>query len=602
MNGDKSILFKVFVFLISTIFVIRLFYLQLYDSRFKQLSANNILHVETVFPARGIVLDKNEEIVVENEPSYDFFIIPNQLKVLDTVNFLESFNLSLDELKYIVDKAKKYSAYKPSIFHRGMSHYEFAVIQNQFSSFEGIYHIAKPIRHYPSSQLAHLLGHVAEINLKQLNKDTSNYYKAGDLIGIGGIEKYYENVLRGNKGYELKIYDVKGQSAGSYNNSLNDSLVSNGKQLHLSVDSKLQFYIEKLLYGKVGSVVAIEPSSGNILAMASAPTFDPNFLTGKNYSKNYLLLQKDTLKPIFNRALMATYPPGSMFKLIQALIGLQENHVNYEDKIFIDHSNIGDLAPVGYYDLKKAIVKSSNNYFFKLFRKMINKMKDSNTYIDSRLGLIEWHDYIKKFGLGSSLSIDMPIVSSGFIPSYSYYDNLYGPNRWKFSNIYSLSIGQGELLVTPLQMANLAAIIANKGFFYTPKIVDKIDAINIPVGDRIYTPIDTNHYNLIIDAMEEVVSLGSGRRAFMDYLTLCGKTSTVQNPHGYDHSGFIGFAPKEKPVIAISAYIENSGQGGRAAASIASLATEYYINKNVKRKWLEEYVLIGDFIDEEDKE
>ena len=602
MNGDKSILFKLFVFLISTIFVIRLFYLQLYDSRFKQLSANNILHVETVFPARGIVLDKNEEIVVENEPSYDFFIIPNQLKVLDTVSFLESFNLSLDELTYIFDKAKKYSAYKPSIFHRGMSHYEFAVIQNQFSSYEGIYHIAKPIRHYPNSQLAHLLGHVAEINLKQLNKDTSNYYKAGDLIGIGGIEKYYENVLRGNKGYELKIYDVKGQSAGSYNNSSNDSLVSNGKQLHLSVDSKLQLYIEKLLYGKIGSVVAIEPSSGSILAMASAPTFDPNFLTGKNYSKNYLLLQKDTLKPIFNRALMATYPPGSMFKLIQALIGLQENHVNYEDKIFIDHSNIGDLAPVGYYDLKKAIVKSSNNYFFKLFRKMINKMKDSNTYIDSRLGLIEWHDYIKKFGLGSSLSIDMPIVSSGFIPSYSYYDNLYGPNRWKFSNIYSLSIGQGELLVTPLQMANLAAIIANKGFFYTPKIVDKIDAIDIPIGDRIYTPIDTNHYNLIIDAMEEVVSLGSGRRAFMDYLTLCGKTSTVQNPHGYDHSGFIGFAPKEKPVIAISAYIENSGQGGRAAASIASLATEYYINKNVKRKWLEEYVLIGDFIDEEDKE
>ena len=350
-----------------------------------------------------------------------------------------------------------------------MSHYEFAVIQNQFSSYEGIYHIAKPIRHYPNSQLAHLLGHVAEINLKQLNKDTSNYYKAGDLIGIGGIEKYYENVLRGNKGYELKIYDVKGQSAGSYNNSSNDSLVSNGKQLHLSVDSKLQLYIEKLLYGKIGSVVAIEPSSGNILAMASAPTFDPNFLTGKNYSKNYLVLQKDTLKPIFNRALMATYPPGSMFKLIQALIGLQENHVNYEDKIFIDHSNIGDLAPVGYYDLKKAIVKSSNNYFFKLFRKMINKMKDSNTYIDSRLGLIEWHDYIKKFGLGSSLSIDMPIVSSGFIPSYSYYDNLYGPNRWKFSNIYSLSIGQGELLVTPLQMANLAAIIANKGFFLYTK-------------------------------------------------------------------------------------------------------------------------------------
>lgn len=601
MNGDKTILFKILVLFISILFVLRLFYLQVYDSSFKKLSANNILHIETVFPARGIILDKNQDIVVENEPSYDFFIIPNQLKISDTISFLESFNLSSGDLKNIIDKAKKYSSYKPSIFYKGMSHYEFAVIQNQFSSFEGIYHIAKPIRHYPSPQLAHLLGHVGEINFNQLKRDTSNYYKSGDLIGIGGIEKSYENVLRGNKGYELKIYDVKGQSAGSYNNASNDSLVSNGKQLHLSIDSELQIYIEKLLYGKIGSVVAIEPSTGNILAMASSPTFDPNLLTGRNYSKNYLLLQKDTLKPIFNRALMATYPPGSMFKIIQALIGLQENLVNSEDKIFVDHSNIGDLAPIGYYDLKKAIVKSSNNYFFKLFRKMINRIKDTNTYIDSRLGLIEWNNYVKRFGLGSSLNIDMPIVSSGFIPSYYYYDNLYGPNRWKFSNIYSLSIGQGELLVTPLQMANLAAIIANKGFFYPPKIVSKIDEINVPIGDKIYTAIDTNHYNLVIDAMEEVVSLGSGRRAFMNYLTLCGKTSTVQNPHGYDHSGFIGFAPKEKPVISISAYIENSGQGGRAAASIASLATEYYINKNVKREWLEKYVLIGDFIDEEDK-
>ena len=601
MNGDKTILFKIFVVFISILFVLRLFYLQVYDSSFKKLSANNILHIETVFPARGIILDKNQNIVVENEPSYDFFIIPNQLKISDTISFLESFNLSLGDLKNIIDKAKKYSSYKPSIFYKGMNHYEFAVIQNQFSSFEGIYHIAKPIRHYPNPQLAHLLGHVGEINFNQLKRDTSNYYNSGDLIGIGGIEKRYENVLRGNKGYELKIYDVKGQSAGSYNNASNDSLVSNGKQLHLSIDSKLQIYIEKLLYGKIGSVVAIEPSTGNILAMASSPTFDPNLLIGRNYSKNYLLLQKDTLKPIFNRAVMATYPPGSMFKIIQALIGLQENLVNSEDKIFVDHSNIGDLAPIGYYDLKKAIVKSSNNYFFKLFRKMINRIKDTNTYVDSRLGLIEWNNYVKRFGLGSSLNIDMPIVSSGFIPSYYYYDNLYGPSRWKFSNIYSLSIGQGELLVTPLQMANLAAIIANKGFFYPPKIVSKIDEINVPLGDKIYTAIDTNHYNLVIDAMEEVVSLGSGRRAFMNYLTLCGKTSTVQNPHGYDHSGFIGFAPKEKPVISISAYIENSGQGGRAAASIASLATEYYINKNIKREWLEKYVLIGDFIDEEDK-
>ena len=213
--------------------------------------------------------------------------------------------------------------------------------------------------------------------------------------------------------------------------------------------------------------------------MASSPDFDLNFLTGRDYSKNYLTLQNDSLKPIFNRALMATYPPGSMFKLIQSLIGLQNNLINYHDKIFIDHSNIGDLAPIGYYDLKQAIIKSSNNYFFKLFRKIINREKDSNTYVDSRLGLIEWNNYVKNFGLGSSLNIDMPILSSGFVPSYNYYDDLYGRNRWKFSNIYSLSIGQGELLVTPLQMANLAAIIANRGIYYTPKIAIEIDYFNL---------------------------------------------------------------------------------------------------------------------------
>ena len=369
--------------------------------------------------------------------------------------------------------------------------------------------------------------------------------------------------MRGTKGYELKVYDVKGQSVGSYNNALNDSLVVNGNKIKLSIDSDLQIYIEKLLINKVGSVVAIEPSTGNVLAMASSPDFNLNFLTGRDYSKNYLALQNDSLKPIFNRALMATYPPGSMFKLIQSLIGLQNNLVNYNDKIFIDHSNIGDLAPIGYYDLKQAIIKSSNNYFFKLFRKIINRKKDSNTYVDSRLGLIEWNNYVKNFGLGSSLNIDMPILSSGFVPSYNYYDDLYGRNRWKFSNIYSLSIGQGELLVTPLQMANLAAIIANRGIYYTPKIMIEIDGKKVVNQTRINTDIDINHYNYIIDAMEDAVKLGSARRGYMNDIILCGKTSTVQNPHGYDHSGFIGFAPKEKPKIAALAMeqLEDSQKG-----------------------------------------
>jgi len=602
MSGNRTIFFKLFIFIVSLLFILRLFYLQIYDTSSQQLSANNILHLETVFPSRGIIVDANDKIIVENQPVYDFYVIPNQLIISDTSQLLKIFNISLDKFHEIIHKAKKYSKHKPSIFYSGITHQEFAYMQNQFSNFKGIYHVAKPIRDYPKPQLTHLLGHVGEISSQQLINDSTNYYKIGDLIGIGGIEKYYEKSLRGTKGYELKVYDVKGQSVGSYNNALNDSLVLNGKKIKLSIDSDLQIYIEKLLINKVGSVVAIEPSTGNVLAMASSPDFDLNFLTGRDYSKNYLTLQNDSLKPIFNRALMATYPPGSMFKLIQSLIGLQNNLINYHDKIFIDHSNIGDLAPIGYYDLKQAIIKSSNNYFFKLFRKIINREKDSNTYVDSRLGLIEWNNYVKNFGLGSSLNIDMPILSSGFVPSYNYYDDLYGRNRWKFSNIYSLSIGQGELLVTPLQMANLAAIIANRGIYYTPKIAIEIDGKKVMNQTRINTDIDINHYNYIIDAMEDAVKLGSARRGYMNDIILCGKTSTVQNPHGYDHSGFIGFAPKKKPKIAISSYIENAGQGGRAAVSIASLAVEYYINNGIKRKWLEEYVLLGDFIDEEDTE
>ena len=270
--------------------------------------------------------------------------------------------------------------------------------------------------------------------------------------------------------------------------------------------------------------------------------------------------------------------------------------------LLIDLSNIGDLAPEGYYDLKKAIVKSSNNYFYKLFRKIINRKKSENTFTDSSLGLMSWSEYVRSFGLGSNLNFNMPIVNNGFVPNSNYYDNWYGKNRWKFSNIYSLSIGQGELLVTPIQMANFAAIMANRGYFIDPNLVLEIDGEKLSRSNKNYVDINRDHFDYVVDAMEEVVVSGSARRAYMKELEICGKTSTVQNPHGYDHSGFIGFAPKNEPKIAIAAYIENSGWGGRSAASIASLAAEKYIFKSIKRSWLEDYVLKGDFIDEEDKQ
>lgn len=602
MSGDKSLIFKLILLVIFIIISLRLFYLQIYEDKYHELSENNTVHLESVYPSRGIIFDRYDSVIVENKPTYDFYIIPKQFSVRDTTKLLNSFSLSIDEFKNSYERARKYSIYRPSVFYKGMSHSKFASIQSDLYDFKGIFHNPKPTRFYKSPILSHALGYVAEIGSNDLERDTTDYYVLGDLVGLSGIEKAFESLLRGNKGYKLKLYDVNGMSAGSFNEGLDDVLVANGKNLKLTIDASLQQYIEKLLYGKVGSVVAIEPSTGNILAIASSPSFDPNLLSGKDFSSNYLNLQRDTLKPIYNRALMATYPPGSMFKLIQALIGLEKNIVSYDDKIYVDLSSIGDLAPEGLYDLEKAIVKSSNNYFFKLFRKIINENRDPNTYVDSSIGLENWSNYVKMFGLGSKLNFNISSSNSGFVPSSNYYDSYYGKNRWKFSNVYSLSIGQGELLVTPIQMANFAAIMANRGYFIDPNLVLEIDGEKLSRPNKNYVDIDRNHFDYIVDAMEEVVVSGSARRAYMKELEICGKTSTVQNPHGYDHSGFIGFAPKNEPKIAIAAYIENSGWGGRSAASIASLAAEKYIFKSIKRSWLEDYVLKGDFIDEEDKQ
>ncbi|MEC7857765.1 MAG: penicillin-binding transpeptidase domain-containing protein, partial [Bacteroidota bacterium] len=600
--GDKSFIFKLLLVSIFFILSSRLFYLQIYEDKYHELSENNTVHLESVYPSRGIITDRNDSVIVENRPTYDFYIIPKQFWTTDTSQLLNSFVISKNQFYEKFNRAKNYSLYRPSIFYKGMDHSTFASIQSKLYDFKGVFHSPKPTRYYPNPILSHVLGYVAEINSFQLNTDSSNYYSAGDLVGHSGVEQSFERSLRGVKGYKLKLYDVNGVSAGSFNDGKEDILVSNGQKLKLTIDSQLQLYVERLLKGKVGSVVAIEPGSGEILAIASSPTYDPNLLSGKEFSKNYLNLQIDSLKPIYNRALMATYPPGSMFKLIQGLIGLEEGLVKYDDQLYIDLKSIGDLAPAGNYDLKKAIVKSSNNYFFKLFKKIINQNINDNTFIDSNIGLNKWSKYVKMFGLGSNLNFNISSVNSGYIPNSKYYDTYYGTNRWKFSNVYSLSIGQGELLVTPLQMANFAAIMANRGFYYNPNLILEINGkpfVKTPIKKL---NISSDHFDYVADAMEEVVKSGSARRAYMPGLDICGKTSTVQNPHGYDHSGFIGFAPKEEPKIAIAAYIENSGWGGRAAASISSLVAEKYIFNNIKRKWLEDYVIKGEFIDEEDKQ
>ncbi|MBV6643839.1 MAG: peptidoglycan glycosyltransferase, partial [Cyclobacteriaceae bacterium] len=439
--------------------------------------------------------------------------------------------------------------------------------------------------------------YVGEISKRQLQSDEEKYYRQGDIVGISGIEQRYEKFLRGKRGVSYKIVNVRGSVQGQFRDGAFDSIPVPGDQLQLTIDLPLQQYAERLMEGKIGSVVALDPRTGEILAFVSAPSYDPNLFSGRLFSENYGDIQKDSLKPLFNRPLQAMYPPGSMFKPVQALIAMQEKRLSAKEEIFCDGSLIGDLAPPGKYDVVKAITWSSNNYFVKIFRRVIQQGENPSPFIDSRIGMEKWVNYLENFGLGSPLGIDLANEKGGLIPGISVYDKIYGRNRWKFSNIYSLSIGQGEILVTPLQMANLGAIFANKGYYFTPHLVKSIGDSLLAYSQQ-DVGIESHHYEPVINGLEQVVIAGSARRAYIPDLQICGKTSTVQNPHGEDHSGFMGFAPLEDPQIAVAVYVENAGWGGRAAASTASLLIEKYVRGHITRSWIENYVLKGDFADE----
>lgn len=599
MNDQRRIFIRLAVILIGLLFIVKLFTIQVLSDNYERAAEGNILQRIIEYPYRGLVFDRNGKLLIVNNPIYDLMVVPMEVEVKDTLAFCELFEIDKETFIEKYREVRNYSVIKPSVFIKQISNEDFARIQDRLIDFKGFYISARSVRSYPQTSLANALGYVGEINKTQLAKDTTNFYRMGDYIGISGIEATYEKELRGTRGVKWKMVNVRGVEKGSFKNGQNDTLSVPGLDLVSTIDLDIQQYAERLLDGKVGSLVALEPSTGEVLSIVSAPFYDPNMLSGREFSRNFKILSSDTLVPLFNRPIMAMYPPGSMFKTVQALIALQEGVLNPDEQIYSDGTLIGDLAPNGYYDLRQAIKYSSNNYFYRVFRRVINRGIDESPFIDARYGLEKWRDYVTKFSLGVTPEIDLPNPKSGYVPSVQYYDRIYGENRWKFSNIYSLSIGQGETLVTPLQMANLAAIIANKGYYYMPHFIKSIGDTGLP--DSLYrvknfVGIDTSHFTPVIDGMELVIREGSGRRAFMPEIPVVGKTSTVENPHGYDHSGFMAYAPKDDPQIAIAVYVENSGWGGRAAASIATLVIEKYLTGEVKRKFLEDYVLKGDFI------
>jgi len=588
---QRSMVIQILVVITSITFSIRLFYIQIVDEDYKVAAENNVVQKTIEYPYRGLIYDANDSLVVYNSPVYDLMVVPKEAEVYDTTLFCEMLGITEEDFTKRFQKASRYSSILASKFHEQLADTVFAKIQDQLVHFPGFYVLPRTVRSYNTKSMANILGYVGEVSRKDLNRDTANYYRQGDYIGIRGIEKKYEDKLRGKRGVSYKVVNVQGVIKDEYRDGEYDTVPKSGEDIHLSIDLSLQQYAEKLMEDKKGSVVAIEPKTGRILAFVSAPSYDPELLSGKNLSHFFTGLSTNEDKPLFNRPLQAMYPPGSMFKTVQGIIALHEEVVGPNEIVRTDGSNIGDLAPPGPYWMEKGIQKSSNNYFYIIMKRVVEQKEIESQYLDSRIGYEKWRNYVKLFGLGRTLGVDLPNEKTGNVPSIEYYDRVYGVERWKYSNIASLSIGQGELLVTPLQMANLAAILANRGYYITPHVVDRIEDWPNPSIRKEVLPFDSSHYTTIVNGMEKVISAGSGIRGYMPELRLAGKTSTVQNPHGEDHSGFMGFAPLNDPKIAVAAYVENAGQGGRAAVSVASLLAEFYIFGSVSRPWIEDYVL-----------
>ena len=604
ISNRKYVIQGIFL-VIGIIFLIQLFAIQVIDKSYRQAAEENIVQEVIEYPYRGLLLDRNGEIMVYNEPQFDLMVTPKQVIALDTLGFCELLEITRSEFDERLAEAKAYSYVKPSIFYKQISNTEFARIEGKLDQYKGFVIQPRIVRAYSYPAMSNALGYISEISKNELVQDTVNYYHQGDYIGKSGLESYYETSLRGRRGKKFKIRNVRGIDQGSFNNGKSDILAIPGQTLTSTIDLELQLYGEKLMAGKAGSVIAIEPSTGEILAIISAPTYDPGELSGRNFSSNFKKISQDTLKPLFNRPLMASYRPGSIFKIVQALVALQEGVIFPYTKLKCNTALIAchnaSSHPFGTSeDLIGAIKNSCNPYFYQVMRKMVMQGEVENPYQDSHIGLDKWRKYIDKLGFGNTLGIDLPGENSGMIPNSAYYDRAYRGQPWKYSNIYSLAIGEGENLVVPLQMANFAATVANRGYYYTPHLIKDATENGEPLPQYLVkheTEINAEYFEIAVEAMAEVVRSGTGQyRAKLPGIEVCGKTGTVQNDPNPDHSVFIAFAPRINPKIAISVYVEDAGQGARAGAGIAGLMIEKYLRRDSAVLRMEPYILKGDFL------
>lgn len=590
------------VLLILAIYVFRLFSIQVLDDGYKEKARNNAFLTKTIYPARGEIYDRNGKLLVYNQPSYDLVVTMRDVKDLDTLDLCNTLEIDLQEfrnkIETIKDKKRNpgYSDYTQQSFATQLSVEDYARLQERLYKYQGFEIRPRTIRQYMYHIAPLILGDIREVTPKEIQND--DYYQRGDFTGDQGVEKSYEKYLRGEKGKEILLRDALGRVKGHYEDGKYDVLPVAGKNLTLSIDADLQAYAEKLMVNKVGALVAIEPSTGEILAMVSSPTYDPALLVGRQRGKNYSDLMKNPYKPLFDRAIRASYPPGSTFKPTQGLIGLQDGAITGNTILPCHGGFVMGRFRMGCHDgnaawsIVPAISGSCNGYFGWCLVNILNNRKYRGNIQDA---FEAWKNYMVSMGYGYKLGVDLPGETRGFIPNRGYYNKAFGTEKWKPISIISISIGQGEILATPLQIANLAATIANRGYYYSPHVIHEIQDTIIPDTFKIqhHTMIEPRHYDWIIRGMRAAATGGTVAKAGNldpEGIEVCGKTGTAQNPHGRDHSVFMGFAPMNNPKIAVCCFVENGGFGATFGVPIGTLVIEKYLNGTIspRRKGVEE--------------
>ena len=597
----RKLLLPSLVIIVASLLVLRLFYLQIIDDSFKLKSDNNAIKIQYDYPERGYIYDRNGVLLVANQPSYDIMVIPRDVKNIDTVEFCQLLDITKDDFIKKIAKARVYSPRLPSVFLPQLNKKEFAAFQEKMRKFEGFYFQKRSLRDYQVNFGANVFGFITQVNEKLIAKNP--YYNSGDLIGKQGVEESYEEILRGIKGVKYYQKDKFNREIGSFKEGKYDTIAVQGEDINLTLDMILQQYGEELMINKRGGIVAIEPSTGEILALVTAPSYDPAILVGRQRSKNYTLLYRDSVaKPLYDRGLLAEYPPGSPFKILTGLVGLQENVIELNSTFMCNNGFA--YAPGrfqrchcggGSRDLHVGIYKSCNAYFSNVYLRTIGKYSSSPYAVDV------WSEHIKSFGLGQFMGYDLPTGKKGKIPTSKTYKKMYPDWGWSGKTIISNAIGQGEVLMTPIQLANMMATVANRGYYYTPHIIKKIEGekIDPKFTTRHVTTIDRKYFEPMISGLFDVYNLGTAAGLKVEGIEICGKTGTAENYAKIggvrtkleDHSIFVAFAPKDNPKIAIAVMIENGGFGSVIAGPIASLMIEKYLRGKITRTDLEKRTL-----------